>query len=196
MSTPIEANTAKLEELLQIAESLPSQSAVELQSKTVTPSNIDQTVTPDSGYDGLSSVTVEGDANLASENIKDGVSIFSILGSNKGGVTVQVKTGTVTGVSGTAKTVNLGFKPDAVFFTATVPTYNSKVHAGVAFTEDNVTSMDTFICGASSSYVSSILTVGQTSTGFTVKGVRINTSFQTSNESNRSLSYIAIKYTE
>lgn len=112
------------------------------------------------------------------------------------GVTVQVKTGTVTGVSGTAKTVNLGFKPDAVFFTGTEPYSNSKVHAGVAFTEANVTSVGTFFASPSTSYIYSSLTVAQTSTGFTVKGVRINTSFQTSNESNRSLSYIAIKYTE
>lgn len=112
------------------------------------------------------------------------------------GVTVQVKTGTVTGVSGTAKTVNLGFKPDAVFFTGTDPSYNVKVHAGVAFTEANVKSMDTLFAPPSTSYIFSSVTVAQTSTGFTVKGVRINTSLQPSNESNRYLSYIAIKYTE
>lgn len=112
------------------------------------------------------------------------------------GVTVQVKTGTVTGVSGSAKTVNLGWKPDAVFFTATEPKYNTKLHAGVSFEEDNVTSMDTYICGGTTSDVFCIFTVVQTSSGFTVKGTRVNTSFQTSNESNRSLNYIAIKYTE
>ena len=120
--------------------------------------------------------------------------ILSVVGAS--GITVQVKTGTVTGVSGSAKTVSLGFKPDAVFFTGTVPSYNSKIHAGVAFMEANVTSMDTYFAPPSTSYIFSTLTVAQTSTGFTVKGVRINTSFQTSNESNRSLSYIAIKYTE
>lgn len=112
------------------------------------------------------------------------------------GVTVQVKTGTVTGVSGTAKTVNLGFKPDAVFFTGTEPSYNVRVHAGVAFTEANVTSMDTLFAPPSTSYVYSVLTVAQTSSGFTVKGARFDKSFQLSNESNRYLSYIAIKYTE
>lgn len=196
MSTPIEVNTAKLEELLQIAESLPSQSAVELQSKTVTPSNIDRTVTPDSGYDGLSSVTVEGDANLASENIKDGVSIFGILGSIPAGVTVQVKTGTVTGVSGTAKTVSCGFKPDAVFFTGRDPFMQSGIHCGVAFTEANVTSMTTLFASSSTSYIFSALTVGQTSSGFSVSGQRLSTSGTQTNESNRYLNYIAIKYTE
>ena len=118
----------------------------------------------------------------------------SIVDGISTGVTVQVKTGTVTGVSGTAKTVNLGFKPDAVFFTGTDPSYNTKIHAGVAFMEANVTSMDTYFVPSSTSYIFSALTVAQTSTGFTVKGVRINTSLQVSNESNRSLSYIAIKY--
>lgn len=194
MSTPIEANTTKLEELLQIAEGLPSQSTVELQSKTVTPLNIDQTVTPDSGYDGLSSVTVEGDANLTSENIKDGVSIFGILGSNKGGATVQVETGTVTGVSGSNKTVDCGFKPDAVFFTGENSYSGDIIHAGVLFSES--TSAKTFFTGSSNSYIYSYFTVTQASNGFTVSGKRINTSLSTSNESNRSLNYIAIKFTE
>ena len=111
------------------------------------------------------------------------------------GTTAQIKTGTVTGVSGTAKTVDCGFKPDAIFFTGTSSYNNQKHHAGVAFTAGNVTSTKTLFPGSSSSYVLSSFTVTQTSSGFSVSGIRLDTSLKETNESNRSLSYIAIKYT-
>ena len=119
------------------------------------------------------------------------------INSIPAGATVQVKTGTVTGVSGSAKTVNLGWKPDAVFFTGTIPQLgNAACHAGVAFHEKNVTSMETFFSGSSNSYLFSQLSVKQTSTGFSVSAKRFTSAGSLGNESNRSLSYIAIKYTE
>lgn len=52
-----------------------------LQSRTVTPSSSQQTIYPQSGYDALSSVIVNGDSNLVSNNIKKGTSIFGITGN-------------------------------------------------------------------------------------------------------------------
>lgn len=75
-----------------------SGSAPVLQEKTVTPSTSSQTVTADSGYDGLSHVNVSGDANLVADNIKSGVSIFGVTGSYDGssGAGGNVETCTVT----------------------------------------------------------------------------------------------------
>lgn len=54
------------------------------QTKTVTPTTATQTVTPDTNYNGLTAVTVNGDANLVAENIKAGVTIFDIEGIHEG----------------------------------------------------------------------------------------------------------------
>ena len=51
-------NTTDLQAILDKVNALPEQESVELQEKTVSPTTSSQTVTPDSGYDGLSKVTV------------------------------------------------------------------------------------------------------------------------------------------
>lgn len=59
-----------------------------LQAKTVSPGASQQVVSPDSGYNGLSTVTVTGDANLVAGNIKKYVTIFGVTGSLEGGGSV------------------------------------------------------------------------------------------------------------
>ena len=51
------------------------------QEKTVTPETLPTVIGPDEGYDGLSQVTVNPDAQLKSENIKYGQTVFGVVGS-------------------------------------------------------------------------------------------------------------------
>ena len=62
------------------------------EQKSVTPdfSNGDVTVTPDSGYDALSSVVIQKDSDLTPQNVKSGVEINGIVGQYTGaGVTLN-----------------------------------------------------------------------------------------------------------
>ncbi len=52
-----------------------------LQAKSATPTVNSQTVSADTGYDGLSQVIVSGDTDLLPSNIKSGVNIFGVEGT-------------------------------------------------------------------------------------------------------------------
>lgn len=121
--------------------------------------------------------------------------LASAINSIPKGVTVQRKSGTFTTNSSGEATVNCGFKPDAVFFTGTNPmSNNSAFHAGVAFTEVGVNSMETIFVPPSTSYLFASFVTTQATSGFTVKGFRVSTSLQTSTDSNHTVNYIAVKY--
>ena len=51
-----------------------------LQEKTAVPNTEEQEIVADEGYTGLSKVIVAGDENLVAENIKEGTSIFGVVG--------------------------------------------------------------------------------------------------------------------
>ena len=55
-----------------------------LQEKTVTPETLPTVIGPDEGYDGLSQVTVNPDAQLKAENIRSGKTIFGVTGAFNG----------------------------------------------------------------------------------------------------------------
>lgn len=98
-------NKTKLQELLDDIGSL---KASEYQSKTVTPNAAGQTVVADNGYDGLSSVIIEGDENLVPSNIPSGVEIFGITGTRPHStencmitISSNMSSGSVTATNGT-----------------------------------------------------------------------------------------------
>ena len=87
-NTEINLQTDKLDQIVAALENKVSKT-VTLQKKTITPSASEQVVTFDSGYDGLSRVTIAGDTDLVPSNIADGVNIFGVEGTHKGGSDIQ-----------------------------------------------------------------------------------------------------------
>lgn len=147
----------------------------------------------DSDLSGIANAIRKKGGTSASMSFPNGFS--SAINAISTGVTVQRKSGTFTTNSSGSATVNCGFKPDAVFFTGTNPMSNNDAfHAGVAFAEVGVTSMETIFVPPSTSYLLSSLVTTQSKSGFTVKAIRISTSVQTSDDSNHTVNYIAVKY--
>lgn len=108
----ISNNTPKLQSLLEKINALPEVKQVAIQSnKAITPTTIEQVVTPDIGYDALAQVTVSGDVNLVAENIAEGVSIFGVTGTHSGGSGEATETITVYN-GATAPTDDIGNNGD------------------------------------------------------------------------------------
>lgn len=109
-----------------------------LQSKTVTPGTSAQTVTPDSGYDGLSQVTV-GAVQVQEKSVTPGTSAQTVTpdaGKYLSKVTVEAVAGapvlSALGISPTAVTVPAGTAADGIksYLTAMSGTYTLTGYTG------------------------------------------------------------------
>lgn len=87
LDTELNTQDDLISQIQSVINELPDVSDLEpvLQEKAVTPTTSSQNVVADSGFDGLSKVIVNGDANLKAENIAEGVSIFGVTGTHSGG---------------------------------------------------------------------------------------------------------------
>ena len=82
--TTLDKPIALLQEILEKVNELGN-----LQTATITPTTSSQTVTPESGYSGFSSVEVSAvtadiDENIVAGNIKSGVTILGVEGTYTG----------------------------------------------------------------------------------------------------------------
>lgn len=83
---------ASLDDLSALVEAIEVGSDPVLQTKSATPKTSSQTISPDSGYDGLSKVTISAvtssiDSDIKASNIKKGVNILGVTGTLESGIT-------------------------------------------------------------------------------------------------------------
>lgn len=157
-----------------------SGSSVSLQSnKTVTPTTSSQTVKPDSGYSGLSQVTV----NAIPSTYKQ----------------IQRKTGTFTTNAYGNATVNCGFSPDIVYIQGVSLTQNGyTVYTSmtVCFAEDTRGNLVTTMYVPSGGYTYMFdIRWTRTTTGFSCYCQSMDFSYNQYAQTNLSIDYVAIKYT-
>jgi len=116
-----EMTPSEMAALIEALKTIPN-----LQNKTITPAKASQTVTADSGYDGLGTVTVSGDADLIASNILSGKNIFGVAGSLVKGATVKTGSFALTGNNSSKSiTHGLGTTPNFAVLIKTDTTQTS-----------------------------------------------------------------------
>ena len=83
---------ASIDDLSALVDAIEVASYPVLQTKSATPKTSSQTIKPDSGYDGLSQVTISAvtssiDSDIKASNIKKGVNILGVTGTLESGIT-------------------------------------------------------------------------------------------------------------
>ena len=83
---------ASIDDLSALVDAIEVASDPVLQTKSATPKTSSQTISPDSGYDGLSKVTISAvtssiDSDIKATNIKKGVNILGVTGTLESGIT-------------------------------------------------------------------------------------------------------------
>ena len=139
--------------------------------------------------------TVIGNKGGTVPSSKVSGNIASAIDSIPTGVTVQTKSGTFTTNSYGTATANCGFKPDFVAIDG--GTYQgTRMYNGTAFTAGNVSKSTFMIMPANTNtHIQTSLVLSQTSTGFSVTAKNLASDWSATNCSNRTLSYVAVKYT-
>lgn len=111
----VTSQTELIQEISNILDSKSTPTPQKLQDKTITPTATNQVITADTGYGGLNKVTVNGDAELVPENIKEGVNIFGVTGSMSGNTLKWTMIDTSKSVSVYAPDATTGFVVDLSF---------------------------------------------------------------------------------
>jgi hypothetical protein len=85
-NSTLQSNNTDLQAILDTINELPEAKGetVVLQNKTISPTTNQQIISADSGYDGLSTITISGDDDLIADNIKSGINIFGVVGTYDG----------------------------------------------------------------------------------------------------------------
>lgn len=118
-----------------------------------------------------------------------------VINTGPQGVQIQKATGTIrTNSSGNA-TATVNFQPDIVAFNGGTDPNGATNYPGAMFTEANRSPLTLLITAPNSNYFMTVLTVTRDSAGFSVSAQKLNYSFAASADTNRSISYVAIKYT-
>ena len=122
-NTEVASQSELIADIIAALEGKAAGSAPVLQAKTAIPTASEQMIAPDSGYDGLSQVVIEGDSNLVAENIVSGVSIFGVEGSAESG-------------SAEYDTCTVSISSDSDIVEVTYVTVNDGIISSVCDTED------------------------------------------------------------